>query len=86
MPPQTFTDKFIILAQKWNDLRIGVRLTVGVSIILLLTLIVGLVGWFTLESQSRSQILANQAIDLVSALRAARQDEKITCCRVMPVI
>ena len=65
--------KFI---QWWNDLRIGIRLAAGVSIILLLTLIVGLVGWLTLESQSRSQVLANQAIDLVSALRAARQDEK----------
>jgi len=67
---------FTGLLQRWHDLRIGVRLTIGVGIILLLTLIVGLVGWRTLESQSRSQILANQAIDLVSALRAARQDEK----------
>lgn len=65
-----------LIIQVWNNLRIGVRLTIGVTIILLLTVIVGLVGWFTLESQSRSQILANQAIDLVSALRAARQDEK----------
>ncbi len=64
------------LVQSWNDLRIGARLTVGVTTILLLTVIVGLVGWSTLESQSRSQTLANQAIDLVSALRAARQDEK----------
>lgn len=62
--------------QLWNDLRIGARLTIGVTTILLLTLTVGLVGWVTLESQSRSQILANQAIDLVAALRAARQDEK----------
>lgn len=59
-----------------NDLRIGTRLTIGVMIILFLTLVVGLVGWFTLESQAHSQVLANQAIDLVSALRAARQDEK----------
>ena len=64
------------LQQRWNDLRIGVRLMIGVTIILSLTLIVGLIGWFTLKSQARSQVLANQAIDLVSALRAARQDEK----------
>lgn len=64
------------IQQAWCNLRIGARLTIGVTIILLLTLTVGLVGWFTLESQARSQIQANQAIDLVSALRAARQDEK----------
>ncbi len=64
------------LVQFWNNLRIGTRLTLGVSSILLLTLTVGLVGWITLESQAHSQQLANQAIDLVAALRAARQDEK----------
>ena len=64
------------LVQFWNNLRIGTRLTLGVSGILLLTLTVGLVGWITLESQAHSQQLANQAIDLVAALRAARQDEK----------
>ena len=69
-------DKLNRPIQRWSDLHIGTRLTVGVGVILLLTLIVGLVGWLTLESQSRSQYLANQAIDLVSALRAARQDEK----------
>lgn len=60
----------------WANFRIGTRLTIGVSSILLLSLIVGLVGWFTLESQARSQQLANLSIDLVGALRAARQDEK----------
>ncbi len=64
------------ITKTWNNLRIGTRLTIGVTTILLLTLIVGLVGWITLESQARSQILATQSIDLVSALRAARQDEK----------
>ncbi|WP_198265190.1 hypothetical protein [sulfur-oxidizing endosymbiont of Gigantopelta aegis] len=72
----SLSNKINYIQQAWNDLRIGARLTIGVSTILFLTVVVGLVGWVTLESQSRSQILANQAIDLVSALRAARQDEK----------
>jgi len=70
-------EKLRRFAQAWNDLRIGTRSTAGVTTILLLTVIVGPVGRFTLESQSRSQILANQAINLISTLRAARQDTMV---------
>ncbi|MDF1882317.1 hypothetical protein JHD49_00005, partial [Sulfurimonas sp. SAG-AH-194-C21] len=52
------------------------RLIIGIGSILILTIIVGVTGWYTLESQTKSQLLANAAIDLVSSLKDARQNEK----------
>ncbi len=62
--------------KSWANLNIGLRLSIGIAIILLITLLVGLVGWFALESQTRSQELAKKAVGLVSSLHIIRQSEK----------
>ncbi|MDF1881047.1 HAMP domain-containing protein [Sulfurimonas sp. MAG313] len=67
---------FKSLLKFWNDLKIGIRLTIGVATTLILTLIVGIIGWATINSQSNSQKLANASTELVTYLHIARKDEK----------